>query len=440
VSRLVEVPPLPLTRSRGRLAVLLPLPFAVALGLAAGLAPRLTLVVLVLGVASAVLLVRLEWAALAVIGTSVFADYVDRLAPHPTEWLVLLLLLAWVVRRAAQPRRPAPRAPALLVPAGLLAAVLVGSLALNGAGPADLETAGRYAATLVAAVVLADCLTGPLAPRTAAAAYVLTCSAAALCALVTAVVTDDHRVAGPLADPDQLALYLVVALPMVGAVRRLPRQRGWATHERGPSGWDAWPAWACGVVLVVALLGTESLAGYLALGVVLLAASANGLLSTRYTAAALGLVATGIALVFAVLPRPVGDALAEPEAHGGLEQQLDGWAAAARSTAESPLLGHGPGAFARHHDTPADSTPLEVAADLGVLGAAALYAAVLVPALPRPGRVRRRRRGLRAAVPVALAGAVTASLLVGAQLLLPLWLLAAFSVALRAPTRVEALS
>jgi O-antigen ligase len=304
--------------------------------------------------------------------------------------------------------------------------VLVLSLALHHTGAAGLDVAGRYAAALVAAVVLADCLTGPLSARRTAATYVLATTAAALGALATAVVTADHRVAGPLADPDQLAFALVVALPLVGAVRRRPRHRGWATRERGPSERDAWPAWVCGVVLVVALLGTQSLGGYLALAVVLLTAAATGLLSTRYTAAALGLVATGIALAFAIVPRPVGDALAEPEAHGGLEQ-VDRWPDATRMLADSPWLGQGPGA------SEVSSTPLEVAADLGLPGALALYAAVVAPALPRPGRVRRRRHGLRAAVPVALAGAVTASLLVSVQLLLPLWLLAAFAAAMTVP-------
>ena len=69
--------PVPVTRPRGVLAFLVPLLVAAGAGLALGLAPRAALAVEAGLLSALVLVVRLEWAALVVIGTAVFEDYLD---------------------------------------------------------------------------------------------------------------------------------------------------------------------------------------------------------------------------------------------------------------------------------------------------------------------------------------------------------------------------
>ena len=68
-------------------------------------------------------------------------------------------------------------------------------------------------------LVLADVLCGPLAPRRAARLYVLACVAASVCGIVTAILADSHRVAGPVESSDTLAFFLIAAVPLVGTVR-----------------------------------------------------------------------------------------------------------------------------------------------------------------------------------------------------------------------------
>ena len=63
--------PVPVTRPRGVLAFLVPLLVAAGAGLALGLAPRAALAVEAGLLSALVLVVRLEWAALVVIGTAV---------------------------------------------------------------------------------------------------------------------------------------------------------------------------------------------------------------------------------------------------------------------------------------------------------------------------------------------------------------------------------
>ena len=52
-------------------------------------------------VSAAVLVTRLEWSALAVIGTGVFEGYLALLSPWATDWLAAVLLVAWAVRSPA---------------------------------------------------------------------------------------------------------------------------------------------------------------------------------------------------------------------------------------------------------------------------------------------------------------------------------------------------
>src|SRR4051812_544687 len=92
--------PVPPTRSRGRAAFALPLPVAAAAGLGAGAAAHMTLLVAAAAVSALVLVGRVEWAAVALICGAVFDGYLSLISPWAVDWLVVVLVLAWLVRRA----------------------------------------------------------------------------------------------------------------------------------------------------------------------------------------------------------------------------------------------------------------------------------------------------------------------------------------------------
>jgi putative inorganic carbon (HCO3(-)) transporter len=292
-------------------------------------------------------------------------------------------------------------------------------------------------------VVLADCLSGPLDPRRAARVYVWSCVVAALFGILTAVVDDRHRVAGPVAGPDTMAFFLVAALALVAVP-------GWGPSR--PAWWDrAGPRWAGFAILLVAVIGTQSRSAMVALAVMLLVAVLTGLLALRYAGILLAVLSTGAALVLAVLPHPVGHAFTDPQryAETNISQRNDFRQAAFEITRASPVVGLGPGAFPLFHqeyrDPDADptdrdlevaySTFLEASAELGVLGALALYAVWLVPAIGARRRWLRDRSRARAATLLALDGLVTMSLIESEQYVLPLWFVAAMAVALGHPAR-----
>lgn len=421
---------LPVTRPRGFGTVVLPLPVAAAGGLLVGLAPHAALVALAAITSVLVLALRVDRAALAVVTSAVFEDYLDRVSPWATEWLVAVLVAAWLLRRAKGPlHHHRLRGPVVSSGVLLLAVALAG--AVHPHGVPGLEVCARYVAVVVGMVLLADCLCGPLKPRRAARAYVLSCVLASVCGLVTALVSEHHRVAGPLASADTLAFFLVGAAPLVGTVRTRPGQPPW------------W-VWACLVTLLAAGVGTRSEAALVALFGIVLVALVTGLLAPRQAGAALALLATAVALVIAVQPVPVGKVVtgAHREADRTLRQQNDVRAAALDMVRESPVVGLGPAAFplllpdhlARDARVSppvqtGDSTVLEVSAELGLLGLVALYAVWLLPAVGALRRWRRDRSRLTATTLLALGGLLTASLVESAQYVLPLWFLAAMAYA-----------
>ncbi len=429
---------LPVTRPRGLLVFLLPLPVAAAAGLAAGASPQAALTVTAAVASAAVLVSRVEWAALAVIGTSVFEGYLALISPWATDWLAAVLLVAWAIRRAQGPLHQ-HRLLAVALPVAALAGVLLVACAAHPHGAAGLEVCARYAELSVVMLVLADVLCGPLAPRRAARVYVLACVAASVCGIVTAAVSDRHLVVGPVANVDTLAFFLVAALPLVGTVRTRLEQ-------------PVWRVWACFAVLIAAGVGTQSRAAFVALVAMILVAVLSGLLAPRYAGALLALVTTAVALVVAVLPLPIGQAIADPHySDTNIAQRNDVRLTAFEMTRASPVVGLGPAAFPLFHQDYRDdddryrerdldtaySTLLETSAELGVLGALALYAVWMVPAVVARRRWRRDRSRLAAGVLLALDGLLTASLLESEPHALPLWLMGAMALALGRPARLR---
>jgi len=417
---------------------------AAGLGVAAGVAPVLTAAAVAAMVSAVVLLPRLEWAALALVCAAVFADWLALLSAHATAWLTALLLLAWAVRRAAGPIHA--RCPAwVLLPSGVLTAVLALTAAAQWQGVGSLRTTASYAVPLAVFVVLVDCLCGPLAPRRAARAYVVSCVLAAVAALAAAALTPTHRLSGPLDRPDELALFLLAAVPLAPTLARRPTltPRTWAPSRRR----EVVLVSAVVTVLVAALLGTRSRAALIALLVVVGVAVVTRTLSLPQGGAFAAVVGAGAVFVLVAGPYLSGGLTAGlgPDRDPGLVARVECWHEAVRATAQSPLLGSGAGSgVGNWTDSWTDSwtgswtgsrpdgcsTVLQASRDLGVVGAAALVAVVVVPLAGARCRWRRDRSRLTAAVCLALSGLLVLSLVQTAQFVLPLWLLAALAAAL----------
>ncbi len=435
----LDARPVPVTRPRGLALLLLPLPVAAAAGVAAGASPGPTLAVLAAVVSAVVLVTRVEWAALAVIGAGVFEGYLSLVSPWATDWLAAVLLVAWAIRRAQGPLHD-QRLTAVAVPVVAFAGVLLVAYVGHPHGTAGLQACVKFAELSIVVLVLADVLCGPLTPRRAARAYVLACVAASVCGLATAVLTERHRVVGPVENVDTLAFFLIAAVPLVGTVRTRAEQ-------------GAWRIWACCGVLIVAGIGTQSRAAFVALVVMTVVAVLTGLLALRYAGALLAIVTTAVALLVAVLPLPIGQALSDPQLYSdtNIAQRNDVRRAALEMTTASPVVGLGPSAFSLFHQDYRDhddhyrqrdldtaySTILETSAELGLLGLLALYAVWLVPVAVARRRWLRGRSTLAAGALLALGGLLTASLLESEQYALPLWFMAAMTFALGRPRRLR---
>ena len=104
-------------------------------------------------------------------------------------------------------------------------------------------------------------------------------------------------------------------------------------------------------MLLAAGVGTQSRAAFVALVAMVLVAVLTGLLALRYAGALLAVVTTAVALVIAVLPLPIGQALTDPQryAETNIAQRNDIRLAAFEMTMASPVVGLGPGAFPLFH-------------------------------------------------------------------------------------------
>jgi O-antigen ligase len=205
-------------------------------------------------------------------------------------------------------------------------------------------------------------------------------------------------------DPNDLAMMLVLALPMAWYLG--------LTHQR----WLV--RWLCRGYLLVGLTAialTGSRGGLLASIVALLVVP---LTMTRLTPGRLlaGIAVVGAAGAFAVayIPKTVADRLSSTRQEvevGDLNGRLLIWKAGARALIERPLMGHGTGGFNRAvrptlgYGRAAHNTYLGVLVEQGIFGFllwAALFVAVFVRALRLPLLERRFTLVLLATVLVAM--------------------------------------
>ncbi|GAB2979950.1 O-antigen ligase family protein [Saccharothrix stipae] len=331
-----------------------------------------------------------------------------------------LLLAAWAVLRVRQRRAPEPH-PVHVVLA-LLAVVLLASSAVHSGGAFTLDYLLRWLPFLLITVVLVDVASREVPIRAVLAATVAGAVVAAVGALYSLVAEGQTRAAGPLEDPNDLAYFLVAALPLLLALR----------HRVLPA--------LAAVVLVAGAAATFSRGGALALTAAvawLLARRALPLKALAGGVAALAVI--GAAAVLFAGPE-LDRAVREKTyiAATNVDTRELRWQAAVRMVADHPGLGLGPGGFRAGYPAASNNaeideqTPvahnmyLEVAAELGVPGFA-LFAALLALTAVVSERVRRASPDPLPvlAVQASLIAVVVASTFLSQQYYLPLWSLVA---------------
>lgn len=409
---------------------------AVVVGAAAVLAPVPALLVTG-GLAVLVLAVwRIEWAAIGYVAVEPFGDLLREVHPAAVKAAGALLFLAWLVRLAQDPRVAGLRQGGIWA-LGALMTVLLASFVVHGA---DLATGAdhalSYASYALVVVVLVDTLRrgrpdGRRFATRLVTSYLLSCTAAGLVAIGD-FLAHGGRGAGPLEDPNDLAFFLLAALPFTLVVGR-----------RTPAA--ATGAAVCALVLLVAITITFSRGALLGLVVMVAVALWLGALRATTVVAAALVAVSVVGVLWAANAVVVSRSLAEKDhiAAENVDLRLTTWSMAAAMTVDSPLLGQGPGGFAANRaaylpagvaeveQTVAHQMYLDVSAELGLLGLAA-FGTVLACGVHGAARARHdaRVRPLADAVLVAFAGTLVAACFLSEQLYLPVWLLAALGLAL----------
>ena len=408
-----------------------PLLLALVVGFGSGYVPEKMLLLAVGAAALGGLLLRVEWAALAVVGTAVFEDYLVQVDPRVVKGLAVLLIGSWLLRRCAGRLHSRPRS-AVLVAALVFVVVLLLSTAVHNNGTTGLAVLLRYAGFLGVLFVLTDVLRGILPPVRLARVYVAACALASLCGIVSYFLGEDRRVGGPIGDPNDFAFFLLPAIALAIGVRRSGKRR--------------WPYDLAAAVIAFGVIGTLSRGALLGAAVMLLFGLLTRMVRVRAAVGLLVVLGTAVSFTAAAFPELVDVSLHQKSYVAGqnVSERLDLWKAAGQMTVENPVLGLGPGSFSLYHrdymgSLPVDinhpldvahNTWLEASSELGFAGLLALVAIFLVAFAGAWSRWRRDHDPLAGAVCAAMLGTMTAASFVSEQYYLPLWLLSAFGAAL----------
>lgn len=403
-----------------------------ALGASVVRHPELAVAVLIGGTFLTIVLLRVEWALLLYVAAEPFGDQLIAISGSAMKGIGLVLFASWLVRLAVTDRMPSLRHPAL-VAAGALVLVLFASTvaSMHGSG---LEVLIRYLSYLGVLVVLVDTMRNGLDPRRVMAAFVLACGAASVVGLVAFLNSGGGRAAGPMGDANDFAFYLICAVPFAWLLWTTGSGRGRHLYA------------VVGVLLLVTTLATFSRGALLGLTAIVIVALVTRLVRVRALVAGAAAVLAGVLLVLVVNPSLLERSLAEKQyvADANVSSRFTTWVMAAEMTADSPLLGQGPGGYRANAeqyvaDDVADTAHVEVphqmyldvSSELGLLGLAAFLtmmgAAVLggLRALRHP-----TRSGVAAACLASFAGIAVAATFLSEQYYLPLWLLVAIGAAI----------
>ncbi|MCK5926678.1 O-antigen ligase [Nocardioides sp.] len=400
----------------------------IVLGLATGHAPMVVGAGLLGLTATGLMLLRLDVAVMVFVVASLFEGYLSQVEPMATKLLSAVVVGSWVLMRCRRESVGMHRVPVVLAGIALWWVLLVSTLVNAPVGAAGILL--RWAGFLAVMVVLVDVLLRRiLRPEDLARTYVLAATAAAAVGLLAMSTAEDPRAAGPIADANDFAFYLLPALPLAMALRR---------PGPVPGRWDLAAA-----VVTVGMVATVSRGAMLGLGVMLVVALLSRQVRLRDLVGLAG-VLLAAASVLAVWQRElVMDSLTQKTAIAGqnVSERFYLWDAAARMVLDRPLLGHGPGSFAAEHawfasrlpvDTRNDldvahNTYLEVAAEAGFVGLAVFLVLLLVglSGAWAAWRAGSRVGRIGAAVVAGLVGTSVAACFVTEQFFLPLWLLVA---------------
>ncbi|MEC3977318.1 O-antigen ligase family protein [Amycolatopsis sp. H20-H5] len=353
----------------------------------------------------------------------------------------MLLALTWIVVRVRQ--RRLPRAHPVQAVLALFAVVLLGSAAAHAAGPFTVDYTLRWLPFLAITVVLADVAAAEVPIRALLIAAVGGATVAGSGALYSLIVEGETRASGPLADPNDLAYFLVAALPLLIVVtpaRPSPHRRLFGVLTA-----------LAAIVLAAGAAATFSRGGALALVAAVSWLVLRRVLPVRVLAVACGVLAALGLLAVLLAGQELTKALQEKSyiAATNVDTRELRWQAAARMLTDNPLLGVGPGGFrggyaaASHNAEIDEQTPvahnmyLEVAAELGV-GGFALFLAVLATAAVAAERTLRLSADRRemVAVQASLLAVVVASTFLSEQYYLPLWSMVALACAAEVRSRL----
>ncbi|MEV7550374.1 O-antigen ligase family protein [Amycolatopsis sp. NPDC089917] len=342
-----------------------------------------------------------------------------------------LLIVAWLVNLVSE--RRTPRWTSLHALLALLAVVVATTAAVHSPGTFTAAYTLRWLPFLVLAAVLAD-VTGHEVPirglLLAVSAGAVLAGAGALCSLF---LDGQARASGPQSDPNDLAYFLVAAIPPLFVARR----ETWK--------WRAAVVFA-GAVLVAGALATFSRGGALGLAAATAWLSLRRVLPWRVLAGSVIAVAVLCAGAMLLAGPQLTRATQEKTfiASSNVDTRELRWEAAARMVSADPVLGVGPGGFrdayaaASHNAEIDEQTPVahnmyfEVAAELGLPGFALFIAMIAVAVTTTERTVRTAAPSARAeavAIQASLLAVLVMSMFLSEQYYLPLWSLMALAVA-----------
>jgi hypothetical protein len=369
--------------------------------------------------------------AYATVALAPIEGYLTAVHPHLGKVVPALLVTTWLTARVHQRRLPRPTP--LHAVLALLATVVAIAAAAHSPGAFTAEYSLRWLPFLVLAAVLAD-VAGREAPiRGLLLAMATGATAAALGGLYSLVVDGQARAAGPQEDPNDLAYFLVAAVPLLFVARQGSPRRSLVMTL------------AC-AVLVAGATATFSRGGALGLAAAIGWLTLRRVLSWRVLAAAAA--AAGVLCVAAMsLAGPLIERAFQEKTYiaaSNVDTRELRWQAAARMVAEHPVLGVGPGGFREEYAAESrnaeldEQTPvahnmyLEVAAELGLPGFALFVAMIVLAATASERAVRTGDPAARTEAIVlqaSLLAVLVTSTFLSEQYYLPLWSLTAFAAA-----------
>ncbi|MBB5851303.1 O-antigen ligase family protein [Amycolatopsis umgeniensis] len=378
--------------------------------------------------------------AYATVGLAPVEGYLTAANAHLGKVAPALLVAVWLVVRVR--RRRLPRPTPLHAVLALLAVTVATTAAIHSSGAFTAEYTLRWLPFLVITAVLADVASREVPVRGLLLAMATGATAAGIGALYSLIIGGEARASGPQADPNDLAYFLVAAIPLLALA-------GEALHQRVAAALG-------GTVLVAGALATFSRGGALGLTAAIGWLALRRVLPWRVLAATAAVVALlGFGTLQFAGPQ-IERAVQEKSfiAASNVDTRELRWQAAARMVAEQPFSGVGPGGFreayaAQSHNAEVDEqTPvahnmyLEVAAELGLPGFALFATMIGIAGVASERAIRwvvspGPRRIEAVAIQASLLAVLVASTFLSEQYYLPLWSLAALAVAAEIRARRE---